>query len=174
MRMRMAGTVLAVLLMAATGHEARAQDTTRTSSGLAAFTVGIPGIASEALPHLFTLGIALNGFRPNTVNPEFAVGTMPYGLANGFALIGMRLGLAVPAVFSERVVLLPSVGVGGAMAIGLDAAGGAAPSAYMGIASIIGSGRTSAFRAGVTWHHFGGVERMVWLLEVGVVRPFRR
>jgi len=172
--MTIAGVVSAILLLAATAREARAQDTSRTNSGLVAFTVGIPGVASEAMSQLFTLGIALNGFRPNAISPELAVGTMPYGLADGFAVFGMRAGLAVPAVISERAVLLPSAGVSGAMAIGLDAGATAAPGAYMGIATVIGSGRTSAFRAGVTWHHFSSIERMVWLLEAGVVRPFRR
>jgi hypothetical protein len=166
---------MALLIEAVVGAEAQGQDSVRTSTSLTAVTVGMPGVGRETEPMLFTLGMTFNRFRPNTVGPEIAFGTMPYLMANMLPVIGLRAGVAVPAVLTERLILLPSAGVGAVMVASVeDGGGGAAPSAYAGIAAVIGTGKSSAFRAGVTWHRFDEGERPIWLLEIGVVRPFRR
>jgi hypothetical protein len=172
MRKTLSGLGLrALVLVAIVGMDAPAQDSLRTASTLTAITFGMPGVDGEALYPLVTVGMTFNGFRRDQLSPEFAFGTMPYALGVGLPVLGTRLGLAVPSVFSGRFILLPSAGVGAVMVASEQA--GAAPSIYAGVAAVIGTGRTSAFRAGVTWHRFGELRRPVWLLELGVVRPFR-
>ncbi len=171
MRMTTArGGVVALLLMAVPTLDACGQDTARTASTLTAFTMGVPGTGGEAIYPLFTMGMTVNGFQPSKVNPELAIGTMPYALANDLLVLGTRFGLAVPSVVSDRFILLPSAGVGLAGVLG----GGVVPSAYAGVAAVMGTGRSSAFRAGVTWHRFSEEQDAVWLVEFGVVRPFRK
>ena len=164
--------LMALLLEGIAACEGRAQDTLRTSTTLTAITVGMPGAGRKALPTLFTLGVMFNGFRPNNVNPEFALGTMPYAFASMVPVIGMRAGLAVPSVMTGQLILLPSTGVGAVLVPSTDV-GGAILSTYAGIAAVFGTGQTSAFRAGVTWHFFPDTRTPIWLLEIGPVRPFR-
>lgn len=156
----------------ATAGVARAQDSLSISPVLTAVTLGLPGAGDETVHQLFTFGVVWNAYRPNSIRPELAIGTMPYALVNGLAAIGARIGVAVPAVVSGSVILIPSAGVGLAMVANSD--GGGASSAYAGAAAVVGTGRRGAFRAGATWHRFSDVEGTIWLLEAGLVLPFRR
>ena len=172
MRKSMAEIGLAALMLATADGQASAQDSVRTSSSLTAVTVGIPGAQGEVFYPLATIGMTFNGFRPDRFNPELALGTMPWVFGYGVTPVGVRLGLAVPVVFSQHVIVIPSAGASAAMVFGSEAEG--APGVYGGIAAVIGTGRTSAFRAGVTFHQLSEMTEPVWLLEIGVVRPFRK
>ncbi len=136
-------------------------------------SVGVPGYEGEAVPELFTVGVHWTQLRPGRPGVDLAIGTMPRVLAEGFAAVGARAGVALPLALSRGAVLLPSAGV--SLLGGVGAGGGGGTTGLnAGVAAVLGPAGGAGLRTGVTWHRFGEAGGGLWLVEVGVVRRPRR
>ncbi len=136
-------------------------------------SVGVPGYEGEAVPELFTVGVHWTQLRPGRPGVDLAIGTMPRVLAEGFAAVGARAGVALPLALSRGAVLLPSAGV--SLLGGVGAGGGGGTTGLnAGVAAVLGPAGGAGLRTGVTWHRFGEAGGGLWLVEVGVVRWPRR
>jgi hypothetical protein len=133
---------------------------------------GLPGYRSSTDPSLFIAGVQFSRFRPNSLSPEFAVGTMPRALFSGILAVGVRAGAVLPVIASDELAVLPTAGV--SMLAGAGSGLGGVIGGFGGISLLLGSIDESAFRAGVTLHQFADIDGPVWLFEVGFTGPRRQ
>lgn len=168
--------LLAAPLLTATA-DLCAQDARSVDDSLAAarggwlggMSVGVPGHGREAAPELLTIGGNWTHVRAGRVGADFALGTMPRILGEGFVVIGARAGIALPLVVAPNVLLLPSGGVSVLGGAGSGGGGGVA-GWNVGMATVLFGGNGAGFRTGVTWHRFDADGDAIWLWEVGFVR----
>jgi len=148
-----------------------AQDTTTAppSYWLAGASLGMPGSEGDFAPELMTIGTHLTRARPGRLGPDFSIGTMPYALAAGMAVVGVRAGLVLPLRVGPGVMLLPS---GGLSFVGVSTGMGAGALAgfNLGGSAIFESPGPVGMRAGITWHRFQESRTGIWLVELGIVR----
>ena len=131
-------------------------------------SIGVPGYGTEPVAELFTVGIHWTQLRPGKLGADFSLGTMPRVLAEGVAVVGFRVGGAVPLALSPGVVLLPSAGaslIGGA---GPDGGGGLF-GLNAGVAAVLFRTSATGLRTGITWHQFQESRGAIWLVEIGFV-----
>jgi hypothetical protein len=121
------------------------------------------------MPELVTIGAQLTRARPGRLGPDFSIGTMPYALVSGLAVVGVRAGLVLPLSVGPGIMLLPSGGlsmVGAATGMGAGALAGF----NLGGSAVFESRGPLGTRAGVTWHRFQDSTSGIWLWEIGFVR----
>lgn len=163
-----AGTLLADTLAA--------QDNTPSDQNrwITAFSVGIPGSGDQTTPLLFTLAGNFTQDRLNRPALDVSLGTAPWALTHGVAILGARFGLALPLAISPGLTLVPSAG-GSLVAAMSEGGGGGLPGTNVGLALLVRDEGGCGLRVGVTSHSFGtdGGDRF-WLLEVGMVRANRK
>jgi hypothetical protein len=133
---------------------------------LIGMSLGVPGSQRNVYPDLFTFGLQFTQVRAGRIGGDIAVGTMPYLFANGMFPFGFRGNVTVPLV-TPHVIVLPSAGVSGVVAMAPGGAGGLI-GVNGGIAAVVRS-QGLGLRAGITWHMFEGANNPIWLLEVGFV-----
>jgi hypothetical protein len=133
-------------------------------------SIGLPGTGREAIPELFTIGVQATELPTGRAAADFAIGTMPWALAEGVIGLGVRAGLAFPLASSRRLVFLPSIGASLAGVFG-SGAGGALPGLNAGLALVVFGDTPTGLRVGTTFHRFRDAGFNVWLLELGFVRP---
>jgi hypothetical protein len=157
------------LFACALGSPVRAQDTAivKPEPWIFAFTFGLPGYGSDMVPEALTLGIQVTQLRPNRLSADVALGTMPRALAEGFVVMGLRGGVAVPLRLSDEAYLLPSAGIS---ALGVaNETGGGVLGVNTGLSVVLGRDGRDGVRVGMTWHKFQEVRGAVWLLEFGII-----
>ena len=138
----------------------------RPAEWLIGMSLGVPGSQRIVYPDLFTVGLQFTQVRAGRIGGDIAIGTMPYLFANGMFPFGFRGNVTVPLV-TPHLIVLPSAGVSGVVAMAPGGAGGLI-GVNGGIAAVVrlhGVG----LRAGITWHMFEGENNPIWLLEVGFV-----
>lgn len=143
------------------------------SEWLVGGSIGFPGYGLQTSPTMFTVGAHWTQAHVGRLGADFAVGSVPWALANGFAAVGARGGVTVPLPLSERVLLLPSAGVSVLGAVG--SGGGVGTTGFnAGIAAMFLKDSGAGLRTGVTWHILHDGASALWLWEVGFVRRPRR
>ena len=136
---------------------------------LVGVSAGVPGAEGGIEPSLFTVGVNVTQLRPGRPGADLAVVTVPRVIAEGFAVVGARAGVALPLVVNPNVLLVPSAGVSLLGAAGAGGGGGTA-GLNAGAAAVLLSARGVGVRTGVTWHRFDEAGGGLWLLEFGFVR----
>jgi hypothetical protein len=175
--MRSRAVALGLFLLAIGGSRAGAQTVPdsldRHAGWLIGASFGVPGYGSEPAPELFTIGFHWTQVQPGALGADLSIGTMPRVLAEGFAVVGVRAGVALPLAVGRSVLLMPS---GGASLIGGAGGGGGAALGGLnaGIAAVLFGTSSVGLRTGVTWHRFEGANGAIWLLELGFVGDTRR
>ena len=171
MRNRAIGFGLLCLLAAGPGGAQPVADSVSQGRGgwLFGASFGVPGYRTEAEPQLFTIGFQWTQLSPNRLGADFSVGTMPRLLAEGIAVLGLRVGVAAPLTLAPGVLLLPSAGVS---AIGgmSGADGGGAAGLNAGVAAVMRGTGPIGLRTGITWHRFQDSDGALWLFEIGFAR----
>ena len=149
-----------------------APDSARRSNWAGAFTIGLPGVGAETSPLLGTIGLQFTQVNPGRISADVAIGTLPWGLANGALVLGMRAGVVLPMQAASDLFLLPSAGLS-AIGYAAPAAGGESGAIYgfnTGFGILSGTPDSGGVRFNVTWHRFGDeIEESLWLAEVGFV-----
>ena len=133
---------------------------------LIGMSLGVPGVQRNVYPDLFTVGLQFTQVRAGRIGGDIAIGTMPYLFANGMFPFGFRGNVTVPLV-TPHLIVLPTAGVSGVVAMAPGGAGGLI-GVNGGIAAVVRS-HGLGLRAGITWHKFEGATNPIWLLEVGFV-----
>jgi hypothetical protein len=168
------GTVLvAASFLSLSASSGRAQtpappDTSaeKPAEWLIGMSLGVPGSQHNVYPDLFTIGLQFTQVRAGRIGGDIAIGTMPYLFANGMFPFGFRGNVTVPLV-TPHLIVLPTAGVSGVVAMAPGGAGGLI-GVNGGIAAVVRS-HGLGLRAGITWHKFEGATNPIWLLEVGFV-----
>ena len=162
-------TCSSILIVCVSVLPARAQETPKSYASITTFSVGLIGVRSETDPNLMTIGMQFTGLRPGRVSGDFAVGTLPRVVLEGFGVLGMRGGLALPLRMSGDSFLIPSAGVSGIIAVG-QGEGGGSVGANFGISALLRTRSGTGIRAGITLHRFPDSDEFVWLAELGIGR----
>ena len=160
-------TTLAILLVASARLAAQSSEPTRDRGWLVATSVGVPGNGSETEPRFFTVGVQFTDVRIRRLSPDISIGTVPYALVAGVAVIGLRAGGAVPFALGSHVLMLPSAGmsvVGGAGPGG----GGGTIGINGGLATVLLATSKVGLRVGATIHQFPEARGAMWLAEIGI------
>jgi len=92
---------------------------------------------------------------------------MPSLVADGYGVLGMRGGTALPLTIGERSYLLPSLGASAILVAG-EGGGGAVLGVNAGIAVASAPSGSTGLRAGITWHSLADVDSGFWLAELGI------
>ena len=158
----------ALLTIAGVGL-AHGQDTTtaRREGWIVGPLLGVPGVGSDYDASFFTLGLGVTRLVPNRPGLDFAIGTVPRVISDGYLPVGVRLGPSIPLALSSDAFIIPSAGVS---VIGAVGSGGAAGTgAFYWGASLVAAHGPVGFRAGATWHRPYATDQSLWLVEVGVM-----
>ena len=168
--MRIDRVVVAVsLLLFGAGYTgAQGQDSANAppAEWMIGMSLGVPGMQRNVYPMFATFGLQFTEIQNRSLGADLAIGTMPYLLLNGSIPFGFRGGLTVPFV-SPHLIVVPSSGVSVIGGMGAGGAGGLL-GLNTGIAAIVRR-RGLGLRTGVTLHFFPGLNRPVWLAELGFV-----
>ena len=160
--------LLVLLLMLVAGClGAQPVELERDRGTLLGVSFGVPGSGGRAEPELFTIGVQFTQLRMSSLGADISIGTMPRTFAEGFAVVGLRAGLAFPVAPVRNTLLIPSGGLSMVAAANAGGAGGFG-GLNAGIATVILSHGSAGLRAGITWHHFPDARRAIWLAELGI------
>ncbi|HET9798147.1 MAG TPA: hypothetical protein VFP90_09170 [Gemmatimonadaceae bacterium] len=169
-------TLLCIALSGAVSLGAGAQDTAAAAPAttrevrtgwIAGPLIGLPGVGSEYDVSFFTLGFGATRLVPFHAGVDFAIGTVPRAVGEGFFPIGVRVGPSIPLALGRDAFVVPSAGLSFAGAFGTGGAIGIG-GVYGGVSTVIAHG-SAAFRAGVTWHRPPDERFSLWLVEIGLM-----
>ena len=168
--MRIERVVVAVtLLLLGAGHsvaQAQSDAGAKPAEWMIGMSLGVPGVQRNAYPMLTTFGLQFTEIQDGSLGADLAIGTLPFLILNGSIPLGFRGDLTVPFV-APHLIVMPS---GGVSVIGAMGPGGGAGLLGLntGLAAVVRE-RGFGLRTGITLHFFPGLNKPVWLAELGFV-----
>ena len=132
-------------------------------------SLGLPRISGYGTTEFLTLSVHWTQVHPSRPGVDISVGLMPRQLSRQMVPLLARVGIVLPVVLPNDLILLPSAGatvLATARDLGAEVSGGY----NAGVAALLPSASRFRLRGGVSVHALGGPENAFWMWELGITR----